>query len=140
MGIRRAFMPGPKPSSAKAKPKQAVTLPTPGAAVLTHSNHWAKPDTPRKTAEVTAKYAPCPARGTAPVDGIAERARKEAFRLAQEEALTYAQERDAQRKLAHRLIDIGYEVLAKENPDKMRGDREAIQRLNKVRDKLKHSI
>jgi hypothetical protein len=78
---------------------------------------------------------------TVPVDDIAERARKEAFRLAQEDALTRAQERDAERALAHRLIDIGYKVLAKElHPDKMHGDREAMKRLNHVRDKLKHSI
>jgi hypothetical protein len=78
---------------------------------------------------------------TAAVDEVAQKARQEAFRLAQEEALTHAQERDAQRKLAHRLIDIGYRVLAKElHPDKMKGDRDAMARLNRVRDKLKHSI
>jgi hypothetical protein len=78
---------------------------------------------------------------TAPVDAVAEQARREAFRLAQEEALTRTEEREAERKLAHRLIDIGYKVLAKElHPDKMHGDRDAMQRLNRVRDKLKHSI
>lgn len=77
----------------------------------------------------------------APVDAVAERARREAFRLVQEDALTRAQERDAERALAHRLIDIGYKVLAKElHPDKVGGSRDAMKRLNHVRDKLKHSI
>jgi hypothetical protein len=77
----------------------------------------------------------------APVDDVAERARREAIRLAQEDALTRAQEREAERKLALRLIDIGYKVLAKElHPDKLRGDRDAMQRLNRVRDKLRHCI
>jgi hypothetical protein len=78
---------------------------------------------------------------TAPVDAVAERARKEAFRLIQDEALTRAQERDAERALAHRLIDIGWKVLAKElHPDKVGGSRDAMKRLNSVRDKLKHAI
>jgi hypothetical protein len=78
---------------------------------------------------------------TAPVDEVAERARREAFRLAQEDALTRAEEREAERKLANRLIDIGYKVLAKTlHPDKMHGDKEAMQRLVRVRDKLKHCI
>jgi hypothetical protein len=78
---------------------------------------------------------------TAPVDAVAERARREAFRLAQDEALTRTQEREAEKKLGHRLIDIGYKVLAKElHPDKMHGDKTAFQRLNRVRDQLKNSI
>ena len=77
----------------------------------------------------------------APVDEVAQRAQREAFLLAQQDALSYAQERDAQRQLAHRLIDIGYKVLAKElHPDKLNGDRDAMARLNKVRGKLKHAI
>ena len=76
-----------------------------------------------------------------PAAEIADRARKEAFRLAQEDSLTRAQEREAERKLASRLVDIGYKVLAKElHPDKMHGDKEAMQRLVRVRDKLKHCI
>jgi len=76
---------------------------------------------------------------TAPVDAVAEQARRDAFRLVQADALTRAQERDADRRLAHRLIDIGYKVLAKElHPDKLHGDREAMARLNRVRSKLKH--
>jgi hypothetical protein len=76
-----------------------------------------------------------------PAAEIAERARREAFRLAQEESLSRAEEREAERKLASRLIDIGYKVLAKElHPDKLHGDKEAMQRLVRVRDKLKHCI
>lgn len=78
---------------------------------------------------------------TQPVDEMAERARRDAFRLAQEESLSRAEEREAERKLASRLIDIGYKVLAKElHPDKMRGDKSAFQRLGRVRDKLRHCI
>jgi hypothetical protein len=77
----------------------------------------------------------------APAAEIAERARREAFRLAQEDSLSRAEEREAERKLANRLVDIGYKVLAKElHPDKMHGDKEAMQRLVRVRDKLKHCI
>jgi hypothetical protein len=77
----------------------------------------------------------------APVDEVAQRARKEALRIAQEDVLTRAQERDAEKKLSNRLIDIGYKVLAKElHPDKMGGDKTAFQRLGRVRDKLKHSL
>jgi hypothetical protein len=73
---------------------------------------------------------------TAPVDDIAERARREAHRLREAE-LTRAQERDAERKLALRLIDIGFKVLASElHPDKG-GSRDAMSRLNRVRDRLK---
>jgi len=72
------------------------------------------------------------------VSDAADHARREAVRLAQEDALSRWQERDAERKLAIRLIDIGYKVLAKElHPDKMDGDKRAFQRLVRVRDKLK---
>ncbi|MFZ0763527.1 hypothetical protein [Bradyrhizobium sp.] len=65
-----------------------------------------------------------------------ERARREVDRL-KEEALTRQQERDAERKLALRLIDIGFKVLVKElHPDKG-GSREAMSRLNRMRDRLK---
>jgi hypothetical protein len=61
--------------------------------------------------------------------------RKEAFRN------EYQQERAAERKVAHELISIGYRVLAKElHPDTPHGDRDAMIRLNRVCDKLKHSI
>src|SRR5262245_15950757 len=56
----------------------------------------------------------------------------------QKDALTRAQEREAQRKLALQLIDIGYKALAtKLHPDKKGGSREAMTRLNQVRDRLK---
>ena len=65
-----------------------------------------------------------------------ERARREAERLRQED-LTRQQERDAEKKLAHRLIDIGFKILSKElHPDKG-GSRDAMSRLNRVRDRLK---
>jgi len=45
------------------------------------------------------------------------------------------------RKVAHELISIGYRALAKElHPDTPHGDRDAMIRLNRVCDKLKHSI
>jgi hypothetical protein len=48
-----------------------------------------------------------------------------------------ADERDAQRQLALQLIDIGYKALAtKLHPDKG-GSRDAMSRLNQVRDRLK---
>lgn len=78
---------------------------------------------------------------TAPVDAVAEKARREQFRLAQDETLTRQEEREADRKLAHRLIDIGWKVLAKElHPDKLGGSREGMSRLNRVRDILKRAI
>ncbi len=98
--------------------------------------------TPKKEGGAGEKWIrPVAREWTAPADGIAERARKEAFRLVQDDALTRSQERDAERTLAHRLIDIGYKVLAKElHPDKVGGSKDAMKRLNSVRDKLKHSI
>jgi hypothetical protein len=73
------------------------------------------------------------------VKGNIERARREAERI-READLTRQQEREAEKRLALRLIDIGYKVLAKElHPDKG-GDREAMARLGRVRDRLKQSI
>lgn len=70
------------------------------------------------------------------VDKLAERARQAEARI-KEEHLTREQEREAKRKLAERLIDIGYKVLAKElHPDKG-GSKDAIQRLHEVRAELK---
>ena len=78
---------------------------------------------------------------TAPIDAVAEKARNDARRLALEDSLTRQQEREAERKLALRLIDIGFKVLARElHPDKIGGDREAMARLNRVRDRLKECI
>ena len=71
-----------------------------------------------------------------PVDDIANRARREADRLRQQE-LTRQQEREAERQLALRLIDIGYKVLAKELHPDAGGSREAMTRLHAVRDRLK---
>ena len=49
------------------------------------------------------------------------------------------EEREAQRKLALQLIDIGYKVLARTlHPDKG-GSREAMSRLNAVRERLKQN-
>ena len=65
-----------------------------------------------------------------------ERAKREAERI-REENLTRQQEREADQKLALRLIEIGFKVLAKElHPDRG-GSREAMTRLNRVRDRLK---
>lgn len=71
-----------------------------------------------------------------PVRSIVDRVDTETLNLKREE-LKRADERDAQRKLALQLIDIGYKVLARElHPDKG-GSREAMSRLNAVRDRLK---
>lgn len=73
------------------------------------------------------------------VDAIAERAKREQERIARayEDELTRKQERDAQRELSLRIIDIGYKVLAKElHPDRG-GSREMMARLNRARDHLK---
>lgn len=51
-----------------------------------------------------------------------------------------AEEREAQRKLALQLIDIGYKVLARKlHPDKG-GSPEAMTRLNAVRDRLRQCV
>lgn len=77
-----------------------------------------------------------PAAWHEPVKEVVDRARRDAERI-QEENLSRAQERDEQRKLALRLIDIGYKILSKElHPDKG-GSRDAMTRLNQVRDRLK---
>lgn len=71
-----------------------------------------------------------------PIRETIERARRDAERIS-EENLSRAQEREAQRQLALRLIDIGFKVLSKElHPDKG-GSRDAMARLNQVRDRLK---
>jgi hypothetical protein len=58
----------------------------------------------------------------------------------QQEALKRNQERELQRRLALKLIDIGYRVLAAElHPDKKGGSREAMSRLNDVRNRLKQA-
>lgn len=65
-----------------------------------------------------------------------QRAQAEAERL-RSESLSRQQERDAERKLALQLIDIGFKALAsKLHPDKG-GSRDAMGRLNRVRARLK---
>lgn len=74
-----------------------------------------------------------------PVKQIINRVDVETLNLRQEE-LKRADERGAQRALALQLIDIGYKALAsKLHPDKG-GSREAMSRLNQVRERLKASI
>jgi hypothetical protein len=51
-----------------------------------------------------------------------------------------AKERELERKLALKLIDIGYKVLAAQlHPDKRGGSAEAMSRLNSVRTRLKNA-
>ncbi len=76
----------------------------------------------------------------ADVDAVADKARAEMRRLAAEDALTRQQEREAEAKLGLRLIDIGFKVLARElHPDKG-GSRDAMARLNKVRERLRSNV
>jgi len=71
-----------------------------------------------------------------PVKQIIDRVDTETLNLKREE-LKRADERDAQRRLALQLIDIGYKVLARTlHPDKG-GSRDAMARLNAVRNRLK---
>ena len=73
-----------------------------------------------------------------PVKQIVSEIDTETLNLKREE-LKRQEERDAQKALALQLIDIGYKVLARElHPDKG-GSREAMARLNAVRDRLKQS-
>jgi hypothetical protein len=72
------------------------------------------------------------------VTAISDRAKREAERIREAE-LTRQEERKAEQMLALRLIDIGFKVLAKElHPDRG-GSRDAMARLNRVRDRLKQS-
>jgi hypothetical protein len=73
---------------------------------------------------------------TAPVDDIVSRIDRDTLNIRRAE-MNRAEERKAQQALGLRLIDIGYKVLAKElHPDKG-GSRDAMARLNQVRDRLK---
>jgi hypothetical protein len=66
-----------------------------------------------------------------------QKARVEARRLALEDSRSRADERAAEKKLALRLIDIGFKVLVKElHPDKG-GTKDAMSRLSRVRTRLK---
>jgi len=72
----------------------------------------------------------------APVKQIVGRVDTDKLNLKREE-LKRADEREAQRTLGRQLIDIGYKVLARKlHPDRG-GSREAMARLNAVRDRLK---
>lgn len=74
-----------------------------------------------------------------PVRQIVGRVDTETLNLKREE-LKRADEREAQKALALQLIDIGYKVLARTlHPDKG-GSREAMVRLNAVRDRLKQCV
>jgi hypothetical protein len=67
---------------------------------------------------------------TAPVDDAVDRARVEQLRRGDEQK--------RKQELARRLIDIGFKVLAQElHPDKMGGSKDAMLRLNEVRNRLK---
>lgn len=72
------------------------------------------------------------------VDKIAEQARDQANRVAQE-TLSRREEREAQRQLGLRLIDIGFKVLAKELHTDRGGPKGAMARLNEVRRRLNAS-
>jgi len=73
-----------------------------------------------------------------PVRQIVSRVDTETLNLKRED-MKRQEEREAQRKLALQLIDIGYKVLARTlHPDKG-GSREAMSRLNAVRERLKQS-
>ena len=72
-----------------------------------------------------------------PVKDLVDRAQN-AARLFRERQLSSEKERAAERRLALRLIDIGYKVLSVElHPDKRGGSHEAMQRLNAVRARLR---
>jgi Protein of unknown function (DUF3102) len=73
-----------------------------------------------------------------PVKEIVSRVDTDRLNIKREE-LKRADEREAQRELALQLINIGYRVLAtKLHPDKNKdGSKEAMWRLNAVRDRLK---
>jgi hypothetical protein len=74
-----------------------------------------------------------------PVREVISRVDTATLNLKREE-LKRQEEREAQRKLALQLIDIGYKVLARTlHPDKG-GSREAMARLNAVRERLKQSV
>jgi hypothetical protein len=74
-----------------------------------------------------------------PVKDVIGRVDTETLNLKREE-LKRDEERDAQRRLALQLIDIGYKVLARElHPDKG-GSRDAMARLNAVRARLKNCV
>ena len=67
--------------------------------------------------------------------------KKKTFSLAQEAALLREQEHKAERELARQLVDVGFRALAKElHPDTKHGNVADMQRLVRLRDKLKHCV
>jgi hypothetical protein len=75
-------------------------------------------------------------RWRAPVSELVERTKRLEL-----EALSKRQEREAERKLALRLIEIGYKILSVElHPDKKGGSHDAMRRLNAVRVRLKAAV
>jgi hypothetical protein len=74
-----------------------------------------------------------------PVDDLVRRV-KGHTRILLERSLSEEKERDLERTLALRLIDIGYKILSVElHPDKRGGSDEAMARLNSVRARLKQA-
>jgi hypothetical protein len=84
-------------------------------------------------------YADPPPAWHKPVQRVVDQVDTQRLNLRREE-MKRAEEQDAQRTLALQLIDIGYRVLARKlHPDKG-GSRDAMVRLNAVRDRLKRSV
>lgn len=93
----------------------------------------------RKTSSPTYNYPQTvrPQSWHDPVKKIINRVDIETLR---DSELKRADEREAERRLALQLIDIGYKTLAtKLHPDKG-GSRDAMARLNRVRDRLKDHV
>lgn len=77
---------------------------------------------------------------TAPVDIIAERARREAQRVAVEDAISAKERREAIQKLAKRIIQIGYRVLAKELHSDRGGSDKSMQLLGDAKRLLEGAL
>ena len=93
----------------------------------------------RQTSNPNYNRPPSPPAWHDPVKKVVDRVDTEALNL-KAEAVKRGDEREAQRKLALQLIDIGYKVLAKTlHPDKG-GSRAAMARLNAVRGRLKQCV
>lgn len=75
--------------------------------------------------------------GASIVDAVKPVLNRINFDVMRQDELKRSEERDLQRKLAIQLIDIGFKVLAEKlHPDKG-GSRDAMSRLNQVRERLK---
>jgi len=74
-----------------------------------------------------------------PVANLVDRARKQT-QMWRDKRVSEEKERELERHLAFRLIDIGYKILSVElHPDKRGGSDEAMARLNAVRARLKQA-